>query len=449
MLRKAASYLYQPTPIEPLVVFRIAFGGLLFFSTFRMLQKGWVYTLFVEPSYHFHFLPWIQPLNADGMYLVFYAMCVAALGITLGLLYRASTILFFTLFTYVELIDKTYYLNHYYLVSLLVFWMIWVPAHHRYSLDAFIFPKSRSSHCARWHIWIFCVQLSIVYFFAGLAKVNEDWLLRAQPMATWLPGKYHLPLIGKFMHLKEIAFAFSWAGCIYDLFIWVFLWQKRTRGIAYLLVLCFHILTGILFPRIGMFPYIMSITTLIFFSAKWHRRLLSSISSFVGYTSTKESKKPTTPKTTINHQLVTVLLAIYLLVQLYLPMRYLPYGGQLFWHEQGYRFSWRVMLMEKSGHTAIILRDPVSRKQREVNQEKYLTPFQRQQMHSQPDMLLQFANFIGEEFEESHGYAPEIYVKSRLSLNGRRSQVFTNDTLNIFAVENPMKSNWIIPFCTL
>ena len=170
------------------------------------------------------------------MYVVFILLGLCAVGIILGLFYRVSASLFCLLFVYCELLDKTYYLNHYYLVSLLTFWLILVPAHRWYSLDTFIFPRIKSATCANWQIWIFKVQLSIVYFFAGLAKVNPDWMLNAQPMATWLPGKYDLPIIGRFMHLKETAFLLSWAGCAYDLFIWIFLLVKRTRAVAYVLV---------------------------------------------------------------------------------------------------------------------------------------------------------------------------------------------------------------------
>ncbi|MEM6698229.1 MAG: HTTM domain-containing protein, partial [Bacteroidota bacterium] len=130
---------------------------------------------------------------------------------------------------------------------------------------------------------------------------------------------------------------------------------------------------------------------------------------------------------------------------LYLPLRYLHHSGNLFWHEKGYRFSWRVMLMEKNGYTAFILRDPKTKVQREVDQDNYLTPFQKQQMRSQPDMILQFARHLGDEFKDKNGYAPEVYVKSRLSLNARRSQVFTNDTIDVYSTVDPRNNNWILP----
>ena len=439
-LLKLNSFLHRRVSIAPLVVLRLAFGSLLLYSVYRTWQEGWIAELYVEPRFHFGFFSWLNPLGAEGMNVVFFLLGASAIGIILGLFYRISTFSFLVLFTYVELLDKTYYLNHYYLVTLLTFWLAVVPAHHWYSLDSLLFPKIKSATCANWHILIFKVQLSIVYFFAGLAKVNPDWLLRAQPLATWLPGKYDLPVLGQWMHLKETAFLFSWAGCLYDLTIWIFLWIKKTRGFAYVAVLAFHFLTAILFPRIGMFPFIMVTSTIIFFSPSRHQKVLAHLPF---------SSSPNGSGKVIKYKwgsLVSILLVAYLIIQLYLPLRHFQHTGNLFWHEQGYRFSWRVMLMEKNGYTSIILRDPIKNVQREVEQCDHLTAFQQQQMRSQPDMILQFARYIGDEFYRKNGYAPEIFIDSRLSLNGRRSQVFTDGTIDVYSLADPMSSNWILPF---
>ncbi|MEM8523118.1 MAG: HTTM domain-containing protein [Bacteroidota bacterium] len=437
---KLNNYLFRSVSIAPLIVFRLLFGALLLYSTVRTWQKGWIAELYIEPNYHFSFFSWLQPLEGNGMYWVFSLLIISSIGILIGLFYRFNTILFFLLFLYVELLDKTYYLNHYYLVTTLCFWLILVPANRQYALDVLLFPKIKSTTCTNWHILIFKVQLSIVYFFAGLAKVNSDWLFRAQPLATWLPGRYDLPILGSWLHLKWVAFFFSWAGCIYDLTIWIFLWLKKTRTLAYIAVLGFHILTAILFPRIGMFPFIMITSTIIFFDASWHEKVLSYLPFSSTFSEKEEQRK--TPTWSIY---TTSLLLLYLIIQLYLPLRHFQHSGNLFWHEKGYRFSWRVMLMEKNGYTSIILRDPVKNIQIEVNQDEYLTPFQKQQMRSQPDMLLQFAKHAGDEFKAQNGYSPQVFVKSRLSLNARRSQVFTNDTIDVYSSAHPMKEGWIVP----
>ncbi|MEL7159181.1 MAG: HTTM domain-containing protein, partial [Bacteroidota bacterium] len=136
-------WLFRRVSIAPLVVFRIAFGLMLLYGNYRTYAKGWIKELYIDPTFHFSFFTWMTPLEGNGMYVVFAILAVCSLGITFGFLYRISTFVFLVLFTYVELLDKTYYLNHYYLVSLLVFWLLCVPAHHWFSVDAKLFPKIR------------------------------------------------------------------------------------------------------------------------------------------------------------------------------------------------------------------------------------------------------------------------------------------------------------------
>src|ERR1043165_2923336 len=110
---KLFGYLKEPVSISTLVIFRIAFGSLMFVSILRFMLKGWVSAMYITPKIFFSFygLEFIKPLPAAGMYVVFALMLAASAGIILGAFYRFSSILFFVLFTYVELIDKTNYLN--------------------------------------------------------------------------------------------------------------------------------------------------------------------------------------------------------------------------------------------------------------------------------------------------------------------------------------------------
>ena len=63
-----------------------------------------------------------------------------------------------------------------------------------------------------------------------------------------------------------------------------------------------------------------------------------------------------------------------------LPFRYLlEMRGELFWTEEGYRFSWRVMLMEKSGIATFTVIDNNSKKRAVVSNDEFLTSFQEKQ----------------------------------------------------------------------
>ncbi|NJM93504.1 MAG: HTTM domain-containing protein [Cytophagales bacterium] len=349
ILHSVLSWLSHEQSPAPLAVFRILFGLLMLASTLRFWAQGWISQLYIEPQFYFTYpgFHWVQPLGDPGMYLIFGLMALSALMITLGWFYRLFSVLFFLSFTYVELIDKTNYLNHYYFISLVAFLLIWLPAHRHFSLDVHGGRVSALCRVPRWAVGSLQLQLGLVYFFAGWAKVNSEWLLEAQPLAIWLPARSHLPLIGPLLTYKATAYAFAWFGALYDLSIPFFLCFRRTRPWAYLAVLAFHLTTAWLFP-IGVFPYVMIFASLIFFSGQWHERLLAGLGAWLApmARSLGASSRSTSLRGSTG---LLILLGIHFVIQLAMPLRYLAYPGNLFWHEQGYRFSWRVMLMEKAG----------------------------------------------------------------------------------------------------
>ena len=128
----------RPVSLAPLATFRITFGLLMFGSLLRFWARGWIESSYVAPTFHFTYwgFGWVQPLGATGMQLLFGILILASLLIALGLFYRPASVVFFLGFTYVELIDVTTYLNHYYFISLVAFLLIWLPANRDHALDA-------------------------------------------------------------------------------------------------------------------------------------------------------------------------------------------------------------------------------------------------------------------------------------------------------------------------
>ena len=139
--------------------------------------------------------------------------------------------------------DKSTYLNHYYFISCLSFLMIWLPANRYFSLDTKYNPKLKLNQVPNWTVDAIKALLFIVYFYAGLAKLNSDWLVKAMPLKIWLPSKYDLPLLGNLMQQEWMHYAFSWSGALYDLAIPFLLLWRRTRFLAFILVVVFHVLT--------------------------------------------------------------------------------------------------------------------------------------------------------------------------------------------------------------
>ena len=168
-------------------------------------------------------------------------------------------------FVYTEMIDKTYYLNHYYLVSVLVLLLMFVPANRYFSIDVLRKPALKRTHVPAWTINIFKLQLAIIYIYAGLSKINTDWLINAMPLKIWLPANQFIPVIGDCLRCLLRHIIFSWCGMLFDLSIVFLLLNRSTRVFAYIFVIIFHLLTALLF-QIGMFPYIMLAATTIFFS---------------------------------------------------------------------------------------------------------------------------------------------------------------------------------------
>jgi len=422
----------------PLAAFRIFFGSMMFLSIVRFWANGWIHKLYIEPTFFFSYygFEWIKP-PGSFTYLLFVICGLAALAVAIGFKYRLSIIVFFLSFTYIELMDKTTYLNHYYFISVLSFLMILLPAADYFSWDS---RKLSTAYIPAWTINSIKLLLSIVYCYAGLAKLNSDWLFRAMPLKIWLPGKYDVPLLGDFLHNEWVIYAFSWGGAIYDLTIPFLLLWKRSRVFAFVLVVVFHILTGILFP-IGMFPYIMIVSALIFFDADFHDKVLAFFGKLLRFNYLPAvDLKITTPKWK------WTVLVMFFAIQLILPWRYLCYPGELFWTEEGFRLSWRVMLMEKAGYANFKIVDRANDETFYVDNSDFLTPFQEKQMAFQPDFILEYAHYLSSHFE-AQGKEVEVYVESYVALNGRRSRLFIDPSVDLAKVkESFAPKKWILPF---
>lgn len=412
-------------------------------GSLRFLYEGWLKELYLDTSFHFKYygFEWVQVLPEAGMYALMGLICLSSLMILLGLYYRLALLLFLGSFGYLELIDASNYLNHYYLTLLLAFLLLFIPANRAFSLDVLRKPAMKTGKVPVWTILILIAQLSIVYSYAGLAKLNPDWLLEAKPLAIWLPERADTAIIGPILAQPATAYIFSWIGALYDCSIAVWLWLDKTRGLAYLAVLGFHLMTWLLF-NIGLFPIIMILSTLIFFPGSFHNRLLAPLNYVPSQNVKLDDCSPLFKKS------IFAGLALFFLIQLATPMRHLLYPGNVLWTEEGYRFSWRVMLLEKSGHVTFRVADEAQGRHTEILNEQYLSDFQEKQMSIQPDFILQFAHHLAEEFRQKHGMKnPIVTADAHVSLNGRISQQFIDPKINLAKqVSGFAPKTWILPF---
>ncbi len=438
------SYLSKKSRAATLAAFRILFGLLMLISMIRFLAKGWVYKFYIEPKFHFKYygFSWVETWG-EYTYVLFGIVIMACIAIILGFKYRLAMIVFFLSFTYIELIDKTTYLNHYYFISLLSFLLCFLPLNAAFSLDAYK-KKKEYYYVPAWTVDAIKFLLGVVYFYAGLAKLNSDWLLRAQPLKIWLSSKTDLPLVGSFMNDTWFHYAMSWSGALYDLTIPFLLLMRKTRPFAFVLVVVFHVFTRILFP-IGMFPFIMIVATLIFFDANLHEKFINKIKQLLAVKTTintvREVYLPKVYKKTF------LIVSLFLLLQLIIPFRYLLYPGELFWTEEGYRFSWRVMLMEKAGDTSFRIVKYDTGNSFKVENKHFLNVFQIKQMSTQPDFIVEYAHFLGEHYKkELNNENIGVFVEGYVALNGRLGKPFIDPKIDLLKVEDSFKhKNWILP----
>ncbi len=438
-------YFQKLSPAAPLAVFRIAIGLMILLSIIRFWAKGWIELLYIQPRYYFTFygFEFVKPLG-EYTYLLFFICGLSALFVALGFLYRLSITTLFLSFSYIELIDKSTYLNHYYFISMVLLLMVFLPAHHYLSVDAFRDKRINSGYIPQWCPDSIKLMVCILYFFSGLAKLNSDWLIDALPLKIWLPARNDMPIIGFLFNYSWVHYIFSWAGCLYDLSIGFLLWNRRTRLWSYITVVIFHGLTALLFP-IGMFPYVMIITALIFFPGELHMKIVRYINIILRLPADFiNTSKQFRFRPQINRILLSIF-SFFFIVQLLLPLRYLLYPGELFWTEQGYRFSWRVMLMEKAGYAQFTVKDSTG-KFAVVNNNEFLTLLQEKMMSTQPDMILQYAHILRDHYEQLGFRSPQVYIDSYVALNGRRGRVMINPGTDLAQEKDSLYPKaWILP----
>jgi len=432
----------KPVDAASLAFFRVAFGLIMLYSTIRFVVKGWVHFFYIKPIFFFKYFgfEWIQPLAGNLMYLPWVGMIVCLVFIILGKYYRVAIVGFFLLFSYTELLDLTNYLNHYYLVTLLSFIMIFLPMNAAFSLDA-----KKNNHQAmvpRWTLTVVRLQVGLVYFFAGVSKIKYDWLIDAEPMKIWLGAFGNIPLVGKLLAMNITAYIFSWAGMLFDISAPFFLLSKKTRPYEYLLIVIFHSLT-MWFFYIGIFPLLMMVVALIFFSPTFHRRILEKYFFFLKNNNATVNKEISS--FFISYR-AKVFWAIYFLWQVIMPFRYLLYKGNVLWTEQGFRYSWNVMLMEKDGYAEFTIKDNETGKKFIEFPKKYLTPLQERMMSTQPDMILQYAHFLAGKYRKKLHHSVSVYVYSYVSLNAKPGQLYIDPKTDLAReTESFLTKKWILP----
>lgn len=473
-LRRLERLLQTPTDPAGLAAFRFLFGALIALGSARFLDAGWPEKLYGAPSFFFRFAGFSGVPTPDGetARLLYGIFVVLGILIATGTAYRVSVATFVVLFAWVQLGDVTNYLNHYWLVLLLGTLLFCVPAHATWSVDAWLLSARRETVLFA-AVFVLRFQVACVYVFAAVAKLGPDWLMWGQPLGVWLPPRSSLPLIGPLLAVPWVPLLMSWGGFLYDSAIVPLLLWRRSRVFAYVLVLVFHGLTRAFF-EIGMFPFIMAIATTVFFAPDWPRRLVDGvIEQYRRFQRRRIDQRPldicsdikagggppkkggggggeSAPVGSFAARRVTVVVAVWCAVQVLLPLRSFAIADDVLWDEAGMRFSWRVMVREKSGtldYRVSFTDDAVGRRTVLVSPHDWLTWRQVNEMVGQPDLILQLAHAIRDDFE-ARGYRDvEVRADSRITYNGRPPARFIDPDVDLARERDCLwcRPRWVLP----
>lgn len=438
-LRRA---LERPLDAASLGVFRIGFGAVLAVNALTYLASGRVDRYWVLPLVRFPYewLTWLPTLPPAGFHALFWLLAAAGVALAVGWHARAAALVYGLGYSYCLLLDQTTYNNHIYLICLLALTMAVVPASAAFSLDARRRRHRDGEAVPAWALALLRFHVALPYVFGGLAKLNADWLLRAEPMRTWLTHPGAGELRWGWMRHEWAAYAFSWGGLVFDLAIVPALLWRPTRRWALAAAVAFH-LTNVLIFDIGVFPWLMIWATLLFLPPDWPRR--------ARFAPPRRRPLPAAPAAApgLAARAAAALLAAYLALQVLLPFRHVLYPGWVDWTEEGHQFSWRMKLRDKRGELRFVAVDPAGGGRVELTGvEEVLTPTQRGILRHDPELIRQLAHRLQEGLGTAGLAGHRVRVISDISLNGRPRQPLVDPEVDL-GLEPPARgaARWIVP----
>ncbi len=480
------SILFKEVSASSLGIMRFLFG-LILLEDLVNFHNYFKYSLSASEFYNtYEFFHWVHLMPTQWMDVFFYGAGGVCILFALGIQYRLNAVLLFLSWTYIFLVDKGHYNNHFYLVAILLFFFSIVGADRWGAVT-----KTEKNTVPYWQVLIFRWQLAIVYFYGGIAKLHMDWI-EGFPMRYWLEAmSYKYPeAIQAFIKTDAMALLFSWGGLAFDLIIPLLLLSKKWRYWAILPVAAFHTLNDYTWD-IGDFPTIMLAITPIFFATNWaehfyqqfskYKTLVAGVAigflvaglygyfimddtfyatnAYIKYCSypvllflflnrNKEKGIISATVTTtyfVQKRSSLVLLTIWFSFQLLFPFRHWLYAGHPSWTGEGHLFAWRMMLVDTVDAWRMQLIVPETGEVLPVALNQYVNYRQYRKMRRTPKSFVRFAHFIRDKAEESGVKNPIIKMEVWKSVNNRSPKLVNDTTLNYAVVPciDAVHASWI------
>ena len=441
-----AAWLVEPINNITLVLFRITFGLLIFIE----INKTWsarVEMISTKPI-RFPYLgfEWVPLVPGSVAVIVHVVLAVACVGIAVGLWFRMAAIVFCLGYTYTFLVDRAYFNNHFYLICMLGGWLAVGDAHRRWSFDAIRFPSLASRSVPRWEVLGPAIQMALPYVFGGIAKINPDWL-RGEPMRAMLWGLWDYPLYAGIVGRPWAGVVFAWAGLLFDLFIVPALLWPRTRLLAVVTMIFFHV-TNMNMLDIGIFPWLGIGATVLFMPPRLVQQWLTQWSEtlFGRRSSSMRALSSPLPEARCSPIVLWGFVA-WFAVQAVLPFRHYLIPGNVGWTREGFYFAWTMKRDRKSDFVGFHVCDPVTGECEAIDHNQDLTFVQQYWMPGEPQGIVRYAKFLRERAISGGLQDPVIVCDSVSSLNGRPYQYMIDPSLDPSELTVPIYGHapWIVP----
>lgn len=297
--------------------------------------------------------------------------------------------------------------------------MLFLPANQYASIDAKQNPEIRSLSMPKWCSFVLIFQISIVYFFAVVSKLYPGWL-----DGSFIKLLYERPDHPEFLrplfHNYYFQMFIAYMGILFDLLIVPLLLWKRTRTVAFLAALVFHLANAVIL-QIGIFPFFALAFTVFFYPPERMRQIflkrkpVFDASSHAGYQ---------------NRSTLLYFFLPYFILQLALPLRHHLIKGDVLWTEEGHRMSWRMMLRHREGYTTLKVVDANTKELIAHDFYERMSDKQRAFASTRPDGIWQMAQRIKKEFAKE-GKQVEIYATTYVGINGKMHQQLIDPNVDL------------------
>ena len=450
MATKLLSFLYKPINASIVSLYRIVFGCFMVYQMIYYINIDYVVQFMTGPEFLFPYqdAEFLKPLSESTLDILNIGLLVSAILIALGFWYRYAMIYFFVVFTYFTFVDKTLYNNHLYLMSLISLVMIFMNADKMYSVKSYFSKKKISKTIPAWNQYILMFLIALPYFFGGIAKISPNWLdtnftqiIIENSRGSFLNTLFSDSFLSGFI---------TYGGIIYDLLIVFILLFKRTRVLGIILVLIFNLTNNfILFNDIGLFPFLMICSTIVFFDSEKVGNFISKL--FKKKENNDDAIQPEiqSGNWTFSQKLTSIVLVLFVIFHLIMPFRYLMFTDNPEWTGIASRFSWRMKMQSKEiTNFDVTMVDKLSKDVMEIDVTTFLTKNQLVHIAEDQYNLVYLAKYLKQKaLKQYKDVDPIIHMDLKVKFNGLPSQNMFPYTTELTQIDeqNYTDDSWMLP----